>query len=50
MVDEHHFILKSNKNQLILYERNWNEDSESRQFVKKYEVKVEDGDKYLIDT
>ena len=40
-------ILRNNKNGLYVYRRN--EEDEKREFVKNYEMKLEDGDLYHFD-
>lgn len=47
MIDEKHLLTKSSKNVLGFYERGWDEDENSKEFQKRYEIKLDEGDKYV---
>lgn len=49
MIDEKHILVRSNKNVLVLYKQGWDEDANSKEFTKIYEIKLEDGDNYLAN-
>ena len=49
MVHEKHMLVRSNKNVLVIYKRGWDEDANSKEFAKLYEIKLEDGDHYLAN-